>query len=60
MLPHKNYPTGLYMIKAFTIDKGNDSLHSIGGICMIDQALERANLNEIFKVPAVQAFSSKM
>jgi hypothetical protein len=39
MLPHKNYPTGLYIIKAFKIDKGNDSLHSIGGILLIGQVL---------------------
>ncbi len=49
MLPHKNYPTGLYMTKAFKIDKGNDSLHSIGGIYLIGQALEHSNLNEIFQ-----------
>jgi len=49
MLPHKNYPTGLYMTKAFKIDKGNDSLHSIGGIYLIGQALEHSKLNEIFQ-----------
>ena len=49
MLPHKNYPTGLYMIKAFKIDKGNDSLHSIGGIFLIGQALEHSKFNEIFQ-----------
>lgn len=49
MLPHKNYPTGLYMTKAFKIDKGNDSLHSIGGIYLIGQALEHSKLNEMFQ-----------
>ena len=37
------------MIKAFKIDKGNDSLHSIGGIFLIGQALEHSNLNKIFQ-----------
>ena len=37
------------MIKAFEIDKGNDSLHSIGGIQLIGQALEHSKLNEIFQ-----------
>ncbi|MCM8541162.1 MAG: IS1380 family transposase [Lentisphaeraceae bacterium] len=37
------------MIKAFKIDKGNDSLHSIGGIFLIGQALEHSKFNEIFQ-----------
>ena len=37
------------MTKAFKIDKGNDSLHSIGGIYLIGQALEHSKLNEIFQ-----------
>jgi len=49
MLLYQNYPTGLFMIKAFKIDKGNDSLHNIGGIFLIGQALEHSNLNEIFQ-----------
>jgi hypothetical protein len=49
MLPHKNYPTGLYMTKAFEIDKGNDSLHSIGGIQLIGQALEHSKLTDFFQ-----------
>ena len=37
------------MIKAFKIDKSNDSLHNIGGIFLIGQALEHSNLSEIFQ-----------
>ena len=37
------------MTKAFEIDKGNDSLHSIGVIKLIGQALVHSKLNEIFQ-----------
>jgi len=36
------------MNKAFEIDKGNDSLHSIGGILLVGQSLRHCKLNDIF------------
>lgn len=36
------------MTKAFQIEKGNDSLHSMGGIYLVGQALEYSKLDEIF------------
>ena len=49
MLAHRNYPTGLYMTKAFEIDKGNDSLHSIGGIELIGRSLAHSKISSLFQ-----------
>ena len=37
------------MNKAFEIDKGNDSLHSIGGIHLVGKTLKYCKLNDIFQ-----------
>lgn len=36
------------MTKAFEIDKGNDSLHSIGGIFLVGDSLKHSDLDDIF------------
>lgn len=37
------------MNKAFKLDKGNDSLHSVGGIYLAGQSLKTSKITEVFK-----------
>ena len=37
------------MNKAFKLDKGNDSLHSVGGIHLAGQSLKTSKITEVFK-----------